>query len=176
VTVNDTLLHYVQDDLPFGGVGLSAMGAYHGSGPQIRVDAKSFRQEVEPRARRWRPCLQCVWGSTATPMGTPSPCPRRRAIPWAPQGSGVRLVDNPMHDAFRKLPLARCVNGSRPLRTRQAYGPQPYIAKLEQAILLGATYDLAAQYAGISGKTFERWRQRSATARAGPPWRSCAIA
>jgi coniferyl-aldehyde dehydrogenase len=30
VTINDTLLHYVQDDLPFGGVGASGMGAYHG--------------------------------------------------------------------------------------------------------------------------------------------------
>jgi coniferyl-aldehyde dehydrogenase len=29
-TVNDTLLHYAQDDLPFGGVGYSGMGAYHG--------------------------------------------------------------------------------------------------------------------------------------------------
>jgi coniferyl-aldehyde dehydrogenase len=28
--VNDTLLHYAQDDLPFGGVGPSGMGAYHG--------------------------------------------------------------------------------------------------------------------------------------------------
>jgi coniferyl-aldehyde dehydrogenase len=30
VSVNDTLLHYAQDDLPFGGVGASGMGAYHG--------------------------------------------------------------------------------------------------------------------------------------------------
>jgi coniferyl-aldehyde dehydrogenase len=30
VTVNDTLLHYVVDDLPFGGVGASGIGAYHG--------------------------------------------------------------------------------------------------------------------------------------------------
>ena len=30
VTVNDTILHYAQDDLPFGGVGASGMGAYHG--------------------------------------------------------------------------------------------------------------------------------------------------
>lgn len=30
VTVNDTLLHYAQDDMPFGGVGPSGMGAYHG--------------------------------------------------------------------------------------------------------------------------------------------------
>ncbi|MDO5693618.1 MAG: coniferyl aldehyde dehydrogenase [Pseudomonadota bacterium] len=29
-TVNDTLLHVAQDDLPFGGVGPSGMGAYHG--------------------------------------------------------------------------------------------------------------------------------------------------
>jgi coniferyl-aldehyde dehydrogenase len=30
VSVNDTLLHYALDDLPFGGVGPSGMGAYHG--------------------------------------------------------------------------------------------------------------------------------------------------
>ncbi|MDQ3287566.1 MAG: coniferyl aldehyde dehydrogenase [Pseudomonadota bacterium] len=30
VTVNDTLLHYTQESLPFGGVGSSGFGAYHG--------------------------------------------------------------------------------------------------------------------------------------------------
>ena len=30
VTVNDTILHIAQNDLPFGGVGASGMGAYHG--------------------------------------------------------------------------------------------------------------------------------------------------
>jgi coniferyl-aldehyde dehydrogenase len=30
VTVNDTLMHYAIDDLPFGGVGQSGIGAYHG--------------------------------------------------------------------------------------------------------------------------------------------------
>ena len=30
VTVNDTLLHYTQESLPFGGVGHSGFGAYHG--------------------------------------------------------------------------------------------------------------------------------------------------
>jgi coniferyl-aldehyde dehydrogenase len=30
VTVNDTLLHIAQDGLPFGGVGPSGMGSYHG--------------------------------------------------------------------------------------------------------------------------------------------------
>ncbi|MGY4623394.1 coniferyl aldehyde dehydrogenase [Bradyrhizobium sp. USDA 4486] len=30
VTVNDILMHYAQEDLPFGGIGASGMGAYHG--------------------------------------------------------------------------------------------------------------------------------------------------
>jgi coniferyl-aldehyde dehydrogenase len=30
VTVNDTLLHIAQENLPFGGVGPSGMGHYHG--------------------------------------------------------------------------------------------------------------------------------------------------
>jgi len=30
VTINATLMHYVQDDLPFGGIGDSGIGAYHG--------------------------------------------------------------------------------------------------------------------------------------------------
>ena len=30
VTVNDCLWHFAQEDLPFGGVGASGIGAYHG--------------------------------------------------------------------------------------------------------------------------------------------------
>lgn len=30
VTINGTLMHYAQDDLPFGGIGDSGIGAYHG--------------------------------------------------------------------------------------------------------------------------------------------------
>jgi coniferyl-aldehyde dehydrogenase len=30
VLINDTILHYAQDDLPFGGIGPSGMGSYHG--------------------------------------------------------------------------------------------------------------------------------------------------
>jgi len=37
VSVNATLLHYAQDDLPFGGVGASGMGAYHGKEGFIRL-------------------------------------------------------------------------------------------------------------------------------------------
>ena len=45
-TVNDTLLHFAQEDLPFGGVGPSGMGAYHSrEGFQTFSHAKSvFRQ------------------------------------------------------------------------------------------------------------------------------------
>ncbi len=37
VSVNAALLHYAQDDLPFGGVGASGMGAYHGKEGFIRL-------------------------------------------------------------------------------------------------------------------------------------------
>ena len=30
VTVNDVIFHFSMDDLPFGGVGASGIGAYHG--------------------------------------------------------------------------------------------------------------------------------------------------
>ena len=43
VLINDTILHYAQDDLPFGGIGPSGMGAYHG--------AEGF-QDHEPRQGR----------------------------------------------------------------------------------------------------------------------------
>ncbi|MBA2319618.1 MAG: coniferyl aldehyde dehydrogenase [Deltaproteobacteria bacterium] len=42
VTVNDTMLHLAQDDLPFGGTGPSGMGRYHGfEGFQALSHAKS---------------------------------------------------------------------------------------------------------------------------------------
>jgi hypothetical protein len=46
---------------------------------------------------------------------------------------------------------------------------EPYIEKLEQAILIGATYELAAMYAGISESTFQRWRAKAAQAPDGSP-------
>jgi coniferyl-aldehyde dehydrogenase len=30
VSINETNLHYAQEDIPFGGIGPSGMGAYHG--------------------------------------------------------------------------------------------------------------------------------------------------
>jgi hypothetical protein len=52
---------------------------------------------------------------------------------------------------------------------RKAIPIEPYIDKLEQAILIGATYDLAAKFAGIHVDTFRKWREQSITAKAGTP-------
>ncbi|MEP6472620.1 MAG: aldehyde dehydrogenase family protein, partial [Gemmatimonadota bacterium] len=47
VAINDTLLHYGQDDLPFGGVGASGMGAYHGQeGFQAMSHAKGIFEQA----------------------------------------------------------------------------------------------------------------------------------
>jgi hypothetical protein len=53
--------------------------------------------------------------------------------------------------------------GRKPLDVTQ------YIDKLEEAILIGATYELAAMYAGISEKTFKHWREAARTAAPGTP-------
>jgi coniferyl-aldehyde dehydrogenase len=37
VSINTTLMHYAQDDLPFGGVGASGTGAYHGNEGFVRM-------------------------------------------------------------------------------------------------------------------------------------------
>lgn len=42
VTINDVIMHYTVDDLPFGGIGASGMGAYHG--------VHGFRQFSHARA------------------------------------------------------------------------------------------------------------------------------
>ncbi|MGH6736071.1 MAG: coniferyl aldehyde dehydrogenase [Methyloceanibacter sp.] len=47
VLVNDTILHYAQDDLPFGGIGPSGMGAYHGAeGFKTMSHAKAVFQQA----------------------------------------------------------------------------------------------------------------------------------
>lgn len=49
VTVNDTLLHFAAENLPFGGVGASGMGAYHG---RAGFDAMTKAVPVLWQARR----------------------------------------------------------------------------------------------------------------------------
>ena len=49
VSVNDTLFHFAINTLPFGGIGPSGMGAYHG---RIGFDAMSKQLPVLWQARR----------------------------------------------------------------------------------------------------------------------------
>ena len=51
--------------------------------------------------------------------------------------------------------------------SRKTIPIEPYIDRLAQAVLLGATYDLAAKYAGISISTFESWRRHAEHAKPG---------
>jgi coniferyl-aldehyde dehydrogenase len=50
VTINDTLMHFAQDDLPFGGIGPSGMGAYHGREGFL---ALSHARGVFEQSPRW---------------------------------------------------------------------------------------------------------------------------
>lgn len=54
-------------------------------------------------------------------------------------------------------------------RGRPVIAVESHIEKLEQAILIGATYELAALYAGISKRTFARWRAEMEDADEGTP-------
>lgn len=60
VTVNDTLLHIAQDDLPFGGVGDSGMGTYHG---QFGFDTFSKIKPIVYQSRfNWMWLVQPPYG------------------------------------------------------------------------------------------------------------------
>ena len=49
VGINETLLHYAQDDIPFGGVGASGMGAHHGREGFTRMShAKGVFEQARP--------------------------------------------------------------------------------------------------------------------------------
>lgn len=54
VSVNDTLLHIAQEDLPFGGIGASGMGAYHGEfGFRTLSHLKPVFRQSRLNAMRW---------------------------------------------------------------------------------------------------------------------------
>ncbi len=48
VTINGTLLHIAQDALPFGGIGPSGMGAYHGREGFLRLSHARGIYQVGP--------------------------------------------------------------------------------------------------------------------------------
>lgn len=77
VCVNDTLLHVVQEALPFGGIGASGMGAYHG---RTGFDTFSHRKPIfrqshlnstallaPPYGRRFRRLLQLLLQASGAP-------------------------------------------------------------------------------------------------------------
>ena len=53
VTVNDVISHITQEDLPFGGVGPSGMGSYHGyDGFKEFSHAKSIYNQAKPNLNK----------------------------------------------------------------------------------------------------------------------------
>ena len=60
VTVNDTMLHIAQDDLPFGGTGPSGLGRYHGF--------EGFQALSHPKAVYWQSRFNLGW-LVAPPFG-----------------------------------------------------------------------------------------------------------
>ncbi|HWA00734.1 MAG TPA: coniferyl aldehyde dehydrogenase [Caulobacterales bacterium] len=57
VTINDVIFHFTQDDLPFGGVGPSGMGAYHGHDGFLEFSHKKaiYRQTSSELIAMFRP-------------------------------------------------------------------------------------------------------------------------
>lgn len=56
VSVNDTLLHVVQTDMPFGGVGAGGMGHYHGY--EGFLTFSKLRPVFHQARWAWRHCLR----------------------------------------------------------------------------------------------------------------------
>ena len=53
VSVNDVIMHVAMEDLPFGGIGPSGMGAYHGiDGFRTFSHAKAVFQQANMRSDR----------------------------------------------------------------------------------------------------------------------------
>ncbi|SDM42928.1 coniferyl-aldehyde dehydrogenase [Streptomyces sp. cf386] len=78
VTVNGTIMHVAQDDLPFGGVGASGMGKYHG--------IEGFRTLSHPKGIY----VQGRWNATrllqAAHRSSPQLLPPMKEAPRAPAG------------------------------------------------------------------------------------------
>ncbi len=57
VTVNDVIFHFTQDDLPFGGVGPSGIGAYHGHNGFLEFSHRKavYRQTASELIAMFRP-------------------------------------------------------------------------------------------------------------------------
>ena len=94
VTVNDVMMHIVQEDLPFGGVGPSGMGAYHGREGFLRFShAKSIytQTKIDALGKMLRPpfgtafrrfVASMIKPDSPPPPDSPRPrCPRQ--LSWS---------------------------------------------------------------------------------------------
>ena len=90
VTINETMLHFAQEDLPFGGVGPSGMGAYHAQ--------RGLRGLLEAEARL-PPVAHQRTGLPAAPLRQarrpPPGAPPRPVVPV----EGAQLPRAPMREA-----------------------------------------------------------------------------
>ena len=117
VTVNDTIMHVAMEDLPFGGVGPSGMGAYHG------IDG--FRQFSHRKAVYQQPTSNFVEKATRQ-----HPRALRRGAAEATDGLDQAIV------LERRLPAGSLVPGARAISTRltqRALRRQPLCCGTERA-------------------------------------------
>ncbi|KAJ1521341.1 hypothetical protein ONE63_003017 [Megalurothrips usitatus] len=83
VSVNDTMLHLCTEGLPFGGVGLSGMGAYHG-----RYSFETFSHRKGVLAKNFNPVLEAVAAARYPPYSRHKTLLlrtlmlKRRSLPW----------------------------------------------------------------------------------------------
>jgi hypothetical protein len=89
VTLNGTILHVAQEDLPFGGVGPSGIGAYHGREGFRRfsharaVHKIGFFNAVEQMGPPWGKLSERVLARDAEGLISRERLRRRRPLPRA---------------------------------------------------------------------------------------------
>ena len=69
--VNDTLVHFAQESLPFGGIGASGQGAYHGAGRLRDLLAPAWRAGGEPAHGRASDSVAAVRANAGCGAGVP---------------------------------------------------------------------------------------------------------
>jgi Aldehyde dehydrogenase family len=105
VGINNTLMHYTQDDLPFGGVGASGMGAYHGvEGFRHEPRQGDLRAEPAERGRSATRAVRAAGGCGAGADAAVGEAPRRG---WGQAADRRRQhLIRMRHPVFVKLALS----------------------------------------------------------------------
>ena len=109
VTVNDVIFHIAMEDLPFGGVGPSGMGSYHGVRRLPGVQPPQGRLPPD-RQRDLGPMKAIRSGPMARPCAGSSPAAAEELIPDPPylaggaRRRGVGIGEAPMARRLRRWP------------------------------------------------------------------------